>query len=58
MDKCVAPYVIVLLDHDLRWRGTYKLLEAVKLPDFALDVISPYSELRNRKAARKLYARM
>ena len=56
--KYVAPDVIVVLDHDLGGRGTYKLWEEGKPPDFALDVISPSSEVRNRQTERDLYARI
>ncbi len=56
--KFVAPDVIVVLDHDLGDRGTYKLWEEGKPPDFAMEVISPSSEVRNREAKRELYARL
>ena len=56
--KYVAPDVIVVLDHDLGGRGTYKLWEEGKPPDFALDVISPSSEVRNQETQRELYARI
>ncbi len=56
--KFVAPDVIVVLDHDLGGRGTYKLWEEGKPPDFALEVISPSSEVRNRETKRDLYERI
>ena len=56
--KYVAPDVIVVLDHDLGGRGTYKLWEEGKPPDFALDVISPSSEVRDQQTERDLYARI
>ena len=54
--KFVAPDVFVVLDHDLGGRSTYKLWEEGKPPDFALEVISPSSELRNRRDKKELYA--
>ena len=56
--KYVAPDLIVVLDHDLGDRQTYKVWEEGKPPDFALDVISPSSEVRNRVDKRKIYARI
>ena len=56
--KYVAPDVFVVLDHDLGGRLTYKLWEEGKPPDFALEVISPSSELRNRRDKKELYARL
>ena len=56
--KYVAPDLIVVLDHDLGDRQTYKVWEECKPPDFALEVISPSSELRNRVDKRKIYARI
>ena len=54
----IAPDVYVVLDHDLGDRPVYKLWEEGKPPDFALEVISPSSELRNAHAKRALYARL
>jgi len=56
--KFVAPDVIVVLDHDLGGRGTYKLWEERKPPDFAMEVISPSSEVRNREDKRGIYERI
>ena len=56
--KYVAPDVFVVLDHDLGHRSTYKLWEEGKPPDFALEVISPSSELRNRREKKALYERI
>ncbi|MDE0105208.1 MAG: Uma2 family endonuclease [Bryobacterales bacterium] len=56
--KFVSPNVIVVLDHDLEGRGTYKLWVEGKPPDFAMDVISPSSELRNHEEKKALYARL
>ena len=54
----IAPDVFVVLEHDLGDRGVYKLWEEGKPPDFALDVISPSSEIRNTLQKRALYARL
>ena len=56
--KYVAPDVFVVLDHRPRKRSTYKLWEEGKPPDFAVEVISPSSELRNRRDKKALYARI
>ena len=56
--KYVAPDVFVVLDHRPRKRSTYKLWEEGKPPDFALEVISPSSELRNRRDKKALYERI
>ncbi|MDE0103894.1 MAG: Uma2 family endonuclease [Bryobacterales bacterium] len=56
--KYVAPDVIVVLDHDLGGRGTYKLWVEGKPPDFAMDVISPSSEVRIRDAKHRTYERI
>ncbi len=56
--KYVAPDLIVVLDHDLGGRGTHKVWEEGKPPDFALEVISPSSEVRNRVAKKELYERI
>ncbi len=54
----IAPDVYVVLDHDLGNRGVYKFWEEGKPPDFALDVISPSSKIRNEVQKRTLYARL
>ena len=54
----IAPDVFVVLEHDLGDRGVYKLWEEGKPPDFALEVISPSSEIRNALQKRALYARL
>ncbi len=54
----IAPDVFVVLDHDLGGRPVYKFWEEGKPPDFALEVISPSSELRNAEEKRVLYARL
>ena len=56
--KYVAPDVFVVLGHDLGRRSTYKLWEEGKPPDFAMEVISPSSELRNRRDKKALYSRI
>ena len=52
----IAPDIFVVLEHDLGDRGVYKLWEEGKPPDFALEVISPSSEIRNALQKRALYA--
>ena len=52
--KYAAPDVFVVLEHDLGERWTYQLWEEGKPPDFALEVISPSSELRNRRDKKEL----
>ena len=54
----IAPDIYVVLDHDLGKRGVYKFWEEGKPPDFALEVISPSSKLRNSQDERALYARL
>ena len=54
----IAPDVYVVLDHDLGNRGVYKFWEEGKPPDFALEVISPSSKIRNAVEKRALYARL
>ncbi len=54
----IAPDVFVVLEHDLGDRGVYKFWEEGKPPDFALEVISPSSEIRNALQKRALYARL
>ena len=54
----IAPDVFVVLDHDLGGRGVYKFWEEGKPPDFALEVISPSSKIRNAVEKRALYARL
>ena len=54
----IAPDVYVVLDHDLGDRSVYKLWEEGKPPDFALEVISPSSAIRNAREKRELYARL
>ena len=56
--KFLAPDLFVVLDHDLGSRGTYKVWEEGKPPDFALEVISPSSEVRNRVHKKELYAQI
>ena len=56
--KYIAPELIVVLDHDLEGRGTYTVWLEGKPPDFALEVISSSSELRNRAAKKELYERV
>ena len=56
--KYVAPDVFVVLGHHPRKRSTYKLWEEGKPPDFVLEVISPSSELRNRRDKKALYSRI
>ena len=54
----IAPDVYVVLDHDIGKRGVYKFWEEGKSPDFALEVISPSSKIRNSVEKRALYARL
>ena len=54
----ISPDVFVVLEHDLGDRPVYKLWEEGKPPDFALEVISPTSEIRNGEERRELYARL
>ena len=54
----IAPDVYVVLDHDLGDRPVYKFWEEGKPPDFALEVISPSSKIRNAKEKRALYQRL
>ena len=56
--KYVAPNLIVVLDHDLGDRQTHKVWEEGKPPEFALEVISPSSAVRNRVDKKALYARI
>ena len=57
-NKSIAPDVYVVLDHDLGGRGTYKLWLEGKPPDFALDVISPESDIHNHGDKQSLYAKL
>lgn len=54
--RSVASDVFVVLDHDLGRRSTYKLWAEGKPPDFALEVISSSSRIRNRSEKKDLYA--
>ncbi|MCY4533844.1 MAG: Uma2 family endonuclease [Bryobacterales bacterium] len=54
----IAPDIFVVLEHDLGDRPVYKLWEEGKPPDFALEVISPSSAIRNAVQKRALYARL
>ena len=54
--KSVAPHVFVVRDHDLGKRTTYKLWVERKPPDFALEVVSPTSKVRNQVDKKALYA--
>ena len=54
----IAPDVYVVLNHDLGKRGVYKFWEEGKSPDFAMEVISPSSAIRNAREKRALYARL
>ena len=56
--KSIAPDVFVVLDHNLGGRGTYKLWLEGKPPDFALEVVSPESQIRNNVDKRRLYAQL
>ncbi len=56
--KSIAPDLYVVLDHDLGDRMVYKLWEEGKPPDFALEVISPSSEIRNRVDKVALYKQL
>ena len=57
-DKRVAPDLFVVLDLEERGRSVYKLWEEGKPPCFALEVISPDSEIRNTVEKRNLYERL
>ena len=54
----IAPDIFVVLEHDLGDRPVYKLWEEGKPPDFALEVISPTSQIRNEIEKRALYERL
>ncbi len=54
----IAPDVFVVLDHDAGMRPVYKIWEEGKPPDFALEVVSPSSRIRNEQEKRDLYARL
>ncbi len=54
----IAPNIFVVRDHDLGQRPVYKVWEEGKPPDFALDVISPESEVRSEVDKRDLYERL
>ncbi len=54
----LAPDMFVVLDHDLGSRLTYKIWEEGKPPDFALEVISPSSDVRNAQDKVALYAHL
>ena len=54
----IAPDIYVVLDHDLGDRPVYKIWEEGKPPDFALEVISPSSKIRNSEDKRELYERL
>ena len=54
----ISPDVYVVLDHDLGGRGVYKFWEEGKSLDFALDVISPSSDMRDSEDTRALYERL
>ncbi len=56
--KSIAPDMYVVLNHDLGGRPVYKLWEEGKPPDFALEVISPSSAIRNEVEKRALYERL
>ena len=56
LSASVAPDVFVVLDHDLGRRPTYQLWVEGKPPDFALEVISPSSAIRNQESKKQLYA--
>ena len=57
-DRKVAPDLFVVLDLEERRRKVYKLWEEGKPPCFALEVISPSSEIRNTVEKRDLYERL
>ena len=54
----ISPDVYVVLDHDLGDRRVYKFWEEGKSLDFALDVISPSSEIGDSEDMRALYERL
>lgn len=54
----ISPDVYVVLDHDLGDRGVYKFWDEGKSLDFALDVISPSSDMRDSEDTRSLYERL
>ncbi|MDE0102698.1 MAG: Uma2 family endonuclease [Bryobacterales bacterium] len=56
--KSVSPDVFVVLNHDMGERKTYKLWVEGKPPDFAMEVVSPSSRIRNRTDKKELYARL
>ena len=54
----ISPDVYVVLGHDLGNRLVYKFWEERTPLDFALDVVSPSSEMRDHEDKRTLYARL
>ncbi len=54
----VAPNLFVVLDHDLGDRVVYKLWEEGRVPDFAVEVVSPSSEERDERKKLALYEKL
>ncbi len=54
----VAPDLFVVLDHDMGERMVYKLWEEGKVPDLAVEVVSPSSEERDERKKLALYEKL
>ena len=54
-DSNIAPDVFVVLDHEVKPRPYYMVWKERRVPDFALEVISPTSDIRNAERKRDLY---
>ena len=55
---CVAPDVYVILDHVWKCRSPYRIWVEGKVPDFALEVISPKTKIRNQIDKKALYCKL
>lgn len=56
--KCVAPDVMVVLGVQSRRRGSYRVWEEGKAPDFVLEVLSGSTHSADADDKRKKYAEM
>ena len=54
----IAPDVFVVLDHEVKDRPSYMVWKERRVPDFALEVISPSSDIRNAEYKRDLYEQL
>ena len=57
-DSKIAPDVFVVLDHEVKDRPSYMVWKEGRVPDFALEVISPSSDIRNAEYKRDLYEQL